>query len=59
MPDTRVMQFWDDGKLAGKIFADQEGFMFGSIAYDIYYLYGPEAHWDFKPSLLVSSGYTI
>ena len=33
--------------------------MFGSVAYDIYYLYGPEAQWDIKPSPLVSSGYTV
>ncbi len=59
MPDPRVVQLWDDEKLAGQFFADQEGFMFGSIAYDIYYLYGPEAHWDFKPSPLVSSGYPV
>ena len=59
MPDPRVRQFWDDEKLAGQFFADQEGFIFGSIAYDIYYLYGPESGWDFKPSPLVSSGYTV
>ena len=59
MPDPRVTQFWDDEKLAGQFFADQEGFIFGSIAYDIYYLYGPESRWDFKPSSLVSSGYTV
>ncbi len=59
MPDPRVTQFWDDEKLAGRFFADQEGFMFGPIAYDIYYLYGSEANWDFKPSPLVSSGYTV
>ena len=33
--------------------------MFGSIAYDIYYLYSPESRLDFEPSPLVSSGYTI
>ena len=59
MPDTRAMQFWDDGKLAGRFFAYQEGFISGSIAYDTYFLYGPEAHWDSKPSPLVSSGYTV
>jgi len=59
MPDPRVTQRWDDEKLAGQFFAEQEGFIFGSIAYDIYYLYGPESRWDLKPSPLVSSGYTV
>ncbi len=59
MPDPRVKQFWYDEKLAGKFFADQEGFIFGSIAYDIYYLYGLKSRWDIKPSPLVSSGYTV
>ena len=57
MPDPRATQLWDDEKLASQLFADQEGFLFGSIAYDIYYLYSPESRWDFKPSSLVSSGY--
>lgn len=59
MTDPRVTQLWDDKKLAGRFFAEQEEFLFGSIAYDIYYLYGPEANWNLKPSPLVSSGYTV
>ena len=59
MTDPRVTQLWDDKKSVGRFFAEQEGFMFGSIAYDIYYLYGPEAKWDIAPSPLVSSGYTV
>ena len=59
MTDPRVTQFWDDGKLAGQFFAEQEGFRFGSIAYDVYYLYGSESGWDLKPSPLVSTGYTV
>ena len=59
MTDPRVTQLWDDKKLAGQFFAKEEGFNFGSIAYDVYYLYGTEAQWDAKPSPLVSSGYTV
>ncbi len=59
MTDPRVTQLWDDKKLAGRFFAEQEDFLFGSIAYDIYYLYGQEAIWELKPSPLVSSGYTV
>lgn len=59
MTDPRVTQLWDEAKSAGRFFAEQEGFRFGSIAYDIYYLYGPDAQWDLKPSPMVSSGYTV
>ena len=59
MTDPRVTQYWDGGKLAGQFFAEQEGFMFGSIAYDVYHLYGSESSWDLKPSPLVSTGYTV
>ncbi len=59
MTDPRVTQLWDESKSAGRFFAEQEGFIFGSVAYDIYYLYGQEAIWKLKPSPLVSSGYTV
>ena len=59
MTDSRVTQYWDADKAAGRFFAEHEDFMFGSVAYDIYYLYGPEAQWDIKPLPLVSSGYTV
>ncbi len=59
MTDPRVTQLWDSETVACRFFAEYEGFMFGSVAYDIYYLYGPESQWDIKPSPLVSSGYTV
>ena len=59
MPDPRVKNLWDEDKVAGRFFAEQEGFQAGPIAYDIYYLYGQNAHWDIKPSPLDSSGYTV
>ena len=59
MTDPRVTQLWDEEKVAGRFFAEQEGFIFGSIAYDVYYLYGPESSWDQKPASLVSTGYTV
>jgi hypothetical protein len=59
MTDQRVVQLWDEEKLAGHFFAEEEGFQVGPIAYDIYYLYGQQAQWDDKPSPLVSSGYTV
>ena len=58
MPDPRVTHLWDEERVVGRWFAEQEGF-YTSVAWDIYYLYGQEASWDRTPSPLVSSGYTI
>ena len=59
IPDPRVTQWWDEQTLAGRFFAEYEGFNFGPVAYDIYYLYGPNSKWEQRPSPLVSSGYTV
>ncbi len=59
MTDPRVTHMWDESKSAGRFFAEQEGFIFGPIAYDIYYLYDQQATWESNPSPLVSSGYTV
>lgn len=59
LTDPRVVQMWDSNKLVGQFFSREEGFKSGPIAWDIYYVYGPDSHWDSKPSQLVSSGYTI
>jgi hypothetical protein len=58
LTDERVTHFWDEEKLAGRFFAETEKF-FSPIAWDAYYLYGPEARWDDRPAPLVSWGYTI
>ena len=58
MPDTRVMHFWDGDTLAGQWFAKQvDGY--DGIAWDVYYLYGPDATWESIPSPLIRSGGTI
>lgn len=58
MPDIRVTHFWDGNRLAGQWFAKQvDGYE--GIAWDAYYLYGPDANWKTVPSPLVSSGGTI
>lgn len=58
MSDPRVMHFWDGDLQAGRWFANQVD-DFQGIAWDVYYLYGPEATWEGVPSLLVGSGGTI
>lgn len=58
MPDPRVMHFWDGETVVGQWFAAEvDGYP--GIAWDVYYLYGPDATWEDVPSLLVSSGNTI
>jgi len=58
MPDTRVVHFWDGEHAIGQWFAKEvDGYK--GIAWDVYYLYGPDATWETVPSPLVGSGGTI
>ena len=62
MTDARVTHLWDGQRIVGRWFAQQEEYrrqVIGPIAWDIYFLYGPEADWDLIPSPLIDSGYTI
>ena len=58
LPDPRVAQFWDDAALTSEWFAknvDQSS----APAWDVYYLFGPDAKWIDVPGPIVSSGGTI
>jgi len=58
MPDARVVHFWDGDLQVGGWFAKQmDGYE--GIAWDVYYLYGPDAIWGTTPAPLVGSGGTI
>jgi hypothetical protein len=58
MPDARVMHFWDGEREVGKWFSEQiDGYE--GIAWDTYYLYGPEAVWENTPLPLAGVGRTI
>ena len=58
MSDPRVLHFWDGEMVIGQWFAKQvDGYE--GIAWDVYYLYGPDATWQTVPSPLVGSGSTI
>ena len=59
LTDSRVTHIWDGEQKASRWFAEHQGFDHGPAAWDIYYLYGPDAQWASEPSPLVSSGYTI
>ena len=58
MPDNRVIHYWDGERVIGQWFAreidDYEG-----VAWDVYYLYGPDATWETVPTPLLASGRTI
>ena len=58
LPDPRVQHFWDGERQVGGWFAEEvDGY--NGVAWDVYYLYGPEAVWEDVPSPLVGSGGTI
>lgn len=59
LTDPRVSQFWDTDQVIGRWYADNIGFSHGPLAWDVYYLYGPEATWEEIPSPLLSTGYTL
>ncbi len=58
LPDPRVVQFWDGSALTSEWFAKNVEHSFGP-AWDVYYLYGPDATWTDVPEPIVSSGDTI
>jgi hypothetical protein len=58
MPDPRVIHFWAGEYMAGQWFAGEvDGYQ--GIAWDVYYLYGPDATWETVPSPLAGTGRTI
>ena len=58
MPDTRVMHFWDGELKVGQWFAKEVDGYEGT-AWDVYYLYGPDATWETIPAPLAGSAGTI
>ena len=62
MPDPRVIHYWDGERLLGTWLPQQEGYesiTFGPIAWDTFFLYGPEAEWNEIPDPPLLSGRTI
>jgi len=58
LPDPRVDQFWDGGAVTSDWFAENV-VKSSAPAWDVYFLYGPEARWTSIPGPLVSSGGSI
>ena len=62
LDDPRVIEYWDDTQTIGRWFANQDSLnqkVIGPVAWDIFYLFGPDAQWTSVPSPLISSGKTI
>ena len=62
LSDERVLQYWDADRRLGMWFPQQpeyEDRIFGPLAWDIYFLYGPGANWDEAPGPIVVSGSTV
>ena len=58
LPDPRVSHYWDGDAVTSEWFAenvDHSPFP----AWDVFYLFGPDATWTDGPAPLVSSGRTI
>jgi len=70
LPDSRALNFWDDGKSIGRRYhmlvprmmgrrAPHSKDMEGDVLWDSYLLYAPEARWNDAPPDVVSWGSTI
>lgn len=58
LPDPRVTPFWDGSALTSEWFATNIDHS-STPAWDVYYLFGPDATWTDVPRPIVSSGGTI
>ena len=62
MPDPRVTHFWDEDRDLATWLPRQEEYrdlIFGPLAWDIFFLYGPRADWTDAPLPVLDSGSTI
>jgi hypothetical protein len=58
LPDERVLHFWDGAAVTSEWFAANVDHS-PAPAWDVYYLFGPNASWSDVPGPIVSSGATI
>ena len=58
LPDPRVTHFWDGDAVTSEWFAENVDHS-PAPAWDVYYLFGPDATWIGVPAPIVSSGRTI
>lgn len=53
--DSRVTNYWDATKAAGRFYAEKV-MGYPGVEWDAYFLYGPDARWSDTPSPQLSSG---
>ena len=58
IPDARARHFWDSDKAVSNWFSKLSGDYEG-VDWDVFYLFGPEAHWEDRPMPVRSVGATI
>ena len=58
LPDPRVTHFWDGDAVTSDWFAENVDHS-PAPAWDVYYLFGPDATWTGVPAPIVTSGRTI
>ena len=61
LDDPRVIEYWDDAQSVGRWFASRDslnGKVIGPVAWDMFYLFGPDAEWINTTSPLITSGRT-
>lgn len=60
LPDSRVIHYWDQTRMSGSFFKKNIApDVSSNIAWDMFFLYGPDAVWDDIPGPLVDKGRTI
>ena len=60
LPDSRVNHYWDQTRMSGNFFKKNIApDVSGSIAWDMFFLYGADAVWEEIPGPLVDKGRTI
>ena len=56
LSDPRVQHYWKDDFIVGEFFQEHD---FGRTAWDIYFLYGPDAEWGEESEPLLLPGRTV
>jgi hypothetical protein len=59
LDDPRVINFWDDGKIAGRWYEANLTHRGAEVEWDAFFLYGPDASWVEAPPRVVTWGRTI
>ncbi len=59
LTDPRATHYWDEERILGRWYKEVVGFPYDVIAWDVGYLYGPEAVWDDTPGPYLGIGHTI